>query len=68
MQAAQFVQDPLRLNIPFVPANGFASRRSSNLSRVARSLDLPQVFLARTQASKEEISPLQKTTHQNTTG
>ena len=61
------VQDPLRLNIPFVPANGLTSRRSSNLSRETRSLDLPQVFLARTQASKEEISLLRKTIYQNTT-
>ena len=38
------------------------------LSRESRSLDPPQVYLARTQTSKEELSPLQKATYEHATG
>ena len=52
------MQDPLHLNIPFVPASGRPFKRPSSPLGKTFSQELPHVHLPRTHASKEEVSSL----------
>ena len=52
------MQDPLHLNIPFVPASGRPFKRPSLPLGKTFSQELPHVHLPRTHASKEEVSSL----------
>ena len=49
------MQDPLHLNIPFVPASGRPFKRPSSPLGKTFSQELPHVHLPRTHASKEEV-------------
>lgn len=50
--AAHALQDPLKLNIPFIPVAIPLIRPLAPTS----SQELPELYLARTQTSKEEVS------------
>ena len=52
------MQDPLHLNIPFVPASGRPFKRPSPPLGKTSSQELPQVHVPRTHAFKEEVSSL----------
>lgn len=63
------VQDPLRLNISFVPENRLPSRQHSlPIPRQSSAQELPEVQLARTHASEDETSLFQTLSSQHVDG